>query len=58
MKKEHERVLAYKVAKEITGKQLNEISGGSASLGTKINRVLLTAPASGPDVRYETGLDW
>jgi hypothetical protein len=57
MRNGNERVLAYKLAKEIDQKNLGEVSGG-ASNATHQQTVHVTGNSSSPDVSYDVSVDW
>lgn len=53
MKKDEERVLAYKLAKEIDFQDLDEVSGGSMR-----STVRLTGNSSSADGAGDVSVDW
>jgi hypothetical protein len=57
MKNSKERVLAYKLAKEIDHKDLGEVSGGVADATTQ-QTVHPTGNSSSPDFEYDVKVDW
>lgn len=54
MEKRNERVLAYKLAKEIDNDELDNVSGGSVHKTTRVTG----DSARGPDCEVDVTVDW